>query len=65
MQAGATFVEDIDALRERASCCLLNGSHSLMAYGASIRGHETVADAIADPVVEGWVLQWWDDAPGT
>ena len=33
-----------------------------MAYGASIRGAETVADAIADPVVEGWVQQWWDDA---
>ncbi len=59
--AGATFVEDIVPFENR-KLRLLNGSHSLMAYGASIRGAETVADAIADPVVEGWVQQWWDDA---
>ena len=29
---------------------------------ATLRGHETVAEAIADPVVRGWVEQWWDDA---
>ena len=41
---------------------LLNGAHSLMAYGATIRRHETVADAIADPIVRGWVDEWWDVA---
>ena len=41
---------------------LLNGSHSLMAYAGSLRGHETVADAIADPVVRSWVEEWWDAA---
>jgi fructuronate reductase len=41
---------------------LLNGSHSLMAYAGSIRGHETVSEAIADPVVRRWVEEWWDAA---
>jgi fructuronate reductase len=60
-QAGATFVDDTTPFETR-KLWLLNGSHSLMAYAASIRGHETVAEAIADPVVRDWVLQWWDDA---
>jgi len=59
--AGARFVDDLEPW-ERRKLWLLNGSHSLMAYAASIRGHETVADAIADPVVRDWVEQWWDDA---
>ena len=45
-----------------ASCWLLNGSHSLMAYAGSLRGHETVEEAVSDPVVRGWVEEWWDDA---
>ena len=47
---------------ERRKLLLLNGSHSLLAYGASILGHETVSDAIADERCRGWVDQWWDDA---
>ncbi len=47
---------------EQRKLWLLNGSHSLMAYAGGLRGHETVAEAIADPVVRGWVEQWWDDA---
>jgi fructuronate reductase len=47
---------------EHRKLWLLNGSHSLMAYAATLRGHETVEQAIADPVVRGWVEQWWDDA---
>jgi fructuronate reductase len=60
-RAGARFVEHIDPSEER-KLWLLNGAHSLLAYGASIRGHETVADAVADPVCRGWVEQWWDEA---
>ncbi|WP_029136275.1 mannitol dehydrogenase family protein [Nakamurella lactea] len=59
--AGARFVDDIEPWEHR-KLWLLNGSHSLLAYAASIRGAETVAEAIADPVVRGWVDQWWDDA---
>ncbi|MGO4604177.1 mannitol dehydrogenase family protein [Terrabacter sp. 2YAF2] len=59
--AGATFVEDVRPFETR-KLWLLNGSHSLLAYAGSLRGHETVADAIADPVVRSWVEEWWDAA---
>jgi fructuronate reductase len=58
---GARFVDDVRPFEQR-KLWLLNGSHSLMAYAGSIRGHETVSDAIADPVVRQWVQQWWDAA---
>jgi fructuronate reductase len=60
-EVGARFVDDIVPWEHR-KLWLLNGSHSLMAYAGSIRGHETVHEAISDPVVRGWVEQWWDDA---
>ena len=59
--AGARFVDDVVPWEQR-KLRLLNGSHSLMAYAGTIRGHDTVAQAIADPVVRGWVDEWWDDA---
>jgi fructuronate reductase len=59
--AGARFVADVRPFEQR-KLWLLNGSHSLMAYAGSIRGHETVSDAVADPVVSEWVEQWWDAA---
>ena len=59
--AGATLVDDVRPFEQR-KLWLLNGSHSLMAYGASALGHETVADAIADPEVRSWVEEWWDAA---
>jgi fructuronate reductase len=59
--AGARFVDDVRPFEQR-KLWLLNGSHSLMAYAGSIRGHETVAEAIADPVVRRWVEEWWDAA---
>lgn len=59
--AGALFVDDVEPY-ERRKLTLLNGSHSLMAYAGSIRGHATVFEAINDAVVRGWVRQWWDDA---
>lgn len=58
---GATFVDDVAPFEQR-KLWLLNGSHSLMAYAASARGHEAVSDAINDPVVRGWVEEWWDEA---
>ncbi|MDC5699236.1 mannitol dehydrogenase family protein [Intrasporangium calvum] len=61
--AGARFVDDVRPFEQR-KLWLLNGSHSLMAYAASVLGHETVADAIADPEVRSWVEQWWDAASG-
>lgn len=62
--AGVTLVKEVEVYEKR-KLLLLNGSHSLLAYGASILGHETVSDAIADKRCRDWVEQWWDDArPG-
>jgi fructuronate reductase len=58
---GARFVDEIEPWEQR-KLLLLNGSHSLMAYVAPLRGARTVAEAIGDPVVLGWVEQWWDEA---
>jgi fructuronate reductase len=59
--AGARVVDDVSPFEDR-KLWLLNGSHSLMAYAGSVRGHATVAEAVADPDVRGWVEQWWDEA---
>ena len=59
--AGASIVDDVVPFEQR-KLWLLNGSHSLLAYAGPIRGHETVADAIGDPVIRAWVEQWWDEA---
>ena len=59
--AGAIITSDVRPYEQR-KLWLLNGAHSLVAYAATCRGHETVAQAIADPVVLGWVREWWDEA---
>lgn len=59
--AGVEFVDDIEPF-ERRKLWLLNGSHSLMAYLGQLRGHDTVAAAIADPVVREAVDKLWDEA---
>ena len=59
--AGARFVDDVRP-HETRKLWLLNGSHSLMAYAASILGHQTVAEAIADERVLKWVHDWWEVA---
>ena len=61
--SGAAIVDDVTPFEHR-KLWLLNGAHSLLAYAGSIRGHATVADAIADPQVRAWVGQWWDEAAG-
>jgi fructuronate reductase len=59
--AGARFVDDVHP-HETRKLLLLNGGHSLLAYAGSARGHDTIADAVADPVCRGWLDQWWDEA---
>ncbi|WP_420113676.1 mannitol dehydrogenase family protein [Pseudactinotalea sp.] len=59
--AGAQIVDDVEP-HERRKLWLLNGSHTLLAYAGSIRGHETIDAAIADPACRGWVEQWWAEA---
>jgi fructuronate reductase len=59
--AGAQLVDDVEP-HERRKLWLLNGSHTLLAYAGSIRGHETIDAAIADPACRGWVERWWQEA---
>ena len=59
--AGARFVDDVTPFEER-KLTLLNGAHSLLAYTAPLRGHETVGEAILDPVCRAWVEAWWTEA---
>ncbi|HHW83230.1 MAG TPA: mannitol dehydrogenase family protein [Actinomycetales bacterium] len=59
--AGVTIVDNVTPFEER-KLWMLNGSHSLMAYAATIRGFATVGEAIVDPEVRGWVNEWWDVA---
>ncbi len=59
--AGAQLVDDVRPFEQR-KLWLLNGSHSQLAYAGSIRGHETIDSAIADPDCRSWVEQYWDEA---
>jgi fructuronate reductase len=59
--AGARFVDDVHP-HETRKLLLLNGGHSLLAYAGSARGHETIAEAVTDPVCRGWLDQWWNEA---
>ena len=59
--AGARFVDDIAPFEER-KLWLLNGGHSLLAYAGSARGHQTIAEAVTDPVCRDWMEQWWTEA---
>jgi fructuronate reductase len=59
--AGASIVPDVTPFEER-KLWLLNGGHSLLAYAGSIRGHRTVAEAVADPVLRDLLFSLWDGA---
>jgi fructuronate reductase len=59
--AGAMLVDDVGPFEQR-KLRLLNGSHSLLAYAGSIRGHDTIDEAIADPTCRAWVEEYWDEA---
>jgi len=54
--AGATLTGDV-AGYERAKLRILNGAHSTLAYAGLLRGHASVADAMADPVLDGFVAR--------
>jgi fructuronate reductase len=60
-EAGARVVDDVTPYEQR-KLWLLNGSHSLLAYAGSIRGHATIDEAIADPDCREWVEAFWNEA---
>lgn len=59
--AGAVFVDDIESYENR-KLWLLNGAHSILAYAGQLRGHTTVAEALADAVCREAVEEFWDEA---
>ncbi len=59
--AGVQLVDDVAPFEQR-KLWLLNASHSLLAYAGSIRGHETIDEAIDDPACRSWVELLWDEA---
>jgi fructuronate reductase len=56
--AGASFVRDV-APFELMKLRMLNGAHSALAYLGHLAGHETVADAAADPAFAGFLGSLW------
>lgn len=60
-KAGAQFVSELEPF-ERRKLWLLNGAHTLMSFAGQLRGHGTVAQALADPQVSAWVEEFWDAA---
>ncbi|MFJ8604482.1 mannitol dehydrogenase family protein [Streptomyces shenzhenensis] len=59
--AGALFVDDIEPFENR-KLWLLNGAHSILAYSGQLRGHTTVAEALADPVCRDAMEAFWEEA---
>jgi fructuronate reductase len=60
-EAGVAIVAEVEPFEQR-KLWLLNGSHSMLAYAGSIRGHSTIDEAIADPACRSWVEMFWDEA---
>jgi fructuronate reductase len=58
-EAGAWFVADLEPWQRR-KLYLLNGAQSLLAFAGQLRGHGTVAEAIADPGCAEQVRRSWD-----
>ncbi len=59
--AGARFVSEIEPFENR-KLWLLNGAHTLMALFGTLRGHQSVDQAIEDPEVLEEVNRFWDEA---
>ena len=62
--AGARVVDDITPFEQR-KLLLLNGGHLLLAFQGLARGHETIADAVADPACGRDLERFWDEAART
>lgn len=60
-RGGAAVVDDVRAYQQR-KLWLLNGAHTLLAYGGLARGLGTIAEAVADPELSALMETWWDVA---
>ena len=59
--AGARFVDDVEPF-ERRKLWLLNAGHSLLAYLGLLRGHATIAEAMADDACSAALERLWAEA---
>ncbi|MBL8774995.1 MAG: mannitol dehydrogenase family protein [Acidimicrobiales bacterium] len=59
-EAGVEVVADVGAHQQR-KLWLLNAPHSALAYGGLLADHDTIASAVADPLVAGFVRALVDD----
>ncbi|MTJ82559.1 MAG: mannitol dehydrogenase family protein [Telmatospirillum sp.] len=57
--AGAIMVEDVHPFELMKLRCL-NGAHSTLAYLSVVSGIETIADAMADPLLPKVIRRLWD-----
>ncbi|WP_299729503.1 mannitol dehydrogenase family protein [uncultured Tateyamaria sp.] len=58
--AGAEMVSDVSA-HEQMKLCMLNGTHSALAYTGYLAGHQTIAATVADPVFAAYVRRLWGE----
>ncbi|MCM5553828.1 mannitol dehydrogenase family protein [Pleomorphomonas sp. NRK KF1] len=58
--AGAILTDDVHPFETMKLRCL-NGAHSTLAYLSVLGGIETVAEAMADPLLPKVIRQLWDD----
>jgi fructuronate reductase len=58
--AGATFTGNVEPY-EFMKLRMLNGAHSSLAYIGSLMGHETVAEATADPRITQFLNGLWQE----
>ena len=58
--AGAQMVADVER-HELMKLRCLNGTHSALAYLGYLAGHETIADAVADPIFASFCERLWHD----
>ncbi len=56
--AGAELVADVTPFEHMKLRCL-NGAHSSLAYLGALAGHETIAEAVADPAFAGFLHRLW------
>ena len=63
-RAGVTFASDV-APFEVMKLRLLNGAHSTLAAMGRLAGHDTVAQAMADPTIRAFVQAYWDQVGPT
>lgn len=57
---GVQMVADVTEF-EHMKLRMLNGTHSALAYLGYLAGHETIADCMADPVLDRLVQRLWAD----